>query len=278
MVEQRSVFRALPIALGAALLSGPFVAAQAQPAPVDHTVRTRTLAWTGGERLFVATHADVRYVQGGQGKVVITGPADEIADIVVDDGVIRHERERWGWGWEWWKWRSWTNWRARPDVHIVVTAPRVSDVGVSGSGHLDLGRLAQDQLDANISGSGGIDASGQFRSLRVMVSGSGAARFSQVNVGDMSANISGSGWIKAQGAASSLHVGISGSGAADMGALAVQDVDAHLSGSGGASLSPKRTADVAVSGSGAIRLLTEPARLIAHRSGSGAIIHPGGVS
>lgn len=261
-------------ALVVVLVASPLTSARAQPvAPADHAVRTRVLAWPGGDRLFVSVNADVRYVPGGNAKVVVTGPADEIDDIVVDDGVIRHDRVHWGW--QWWRW--W-DWRSSQGVHIVVTAPRVDEAGVSGSGHLDLGRLAQDRLNAQVSGSGALDVSGQFTSLTVGVSGSGAVRLSEINAGDMSATISGSGWIKGSGAARSLHVAVSGSGAADMGAIAAQDADAHLSGSGSATLSPKASADVAVSGSGAVRLLTEPARLSTHRSGSGGIIRPGGSS
>ena len=40
-------------------------------------------------------------------------------------------------------------------------------------------------------------------------------------------------------------------------------------------LAPKQSADLHVSGSGAIRLVTEPTQLNASRSGSGAIIQAG---
>jgi len=276
MSGSRSGFRAgvIALAMAAAL---PLAACSRPVEAHDDAMGTRTLAWSGGDRLFVGLNADVRYVQGPAATAVITGPADEIGDIVVQDGVIRHERDRWGWEWwEPWKWPRWRRGSWRSDVQIVVTAPGVSDAGVSGSGHLDLGRLAQDRLDLEVSGSGAIDVAGQIKALQVSISGSGSAQLDQVNVGDMSADLSGSGLIKASGAASTLHLGISGSGAADMGALTVQDLDAHLSGSGSATLSPKQTADVGVSGSGSVHLLTEPQHLSTHRSGSGAIVHPGG--
>lgn len=276
MTTCKTVLGAASIALAMTFAAAPLAAAQAQPAQRDTTIRTRVLNWTGGDRLYVATNADVRYVQGPGSKVVVTGPSADIADIVVDDGVIRHDRA--DWGRDWWKWWRWEDWSSRPTIHVVVTAPHIGQAGVSGSGHLDLGRLAQDRLDMSVSGSGLIDASGQFKSLNLSVSGSGAGRLNQINAADMSASISGSGWIRASGAANSVHLSISGSGAGDMGALAAQDVDAHLSGSGSARLSPKRSADVAVSGSGSVHLLTEPARLNAHRFGSGEIIHPNGVS
>jgi hypothetical protein len=264
---------AASIALTAAVIAAPLTVAWGQPAHPG-AVRSFTVPWSGGDRLFVAIGADVRYVQGPVGKVVITGPDHAISDIVVDHGVIRHDRR--SWGWEWWKGWSWDGWRGERDVHVVVTAPHLEKAAVSGSGHLDLGRLSQDRIDLGVSGSGALDVSGQFKTLRLSVSGSGAARLGQVNVGDMSAGLSGSGQIKAAGAASTLHLGVSGSGVADMGALAVQDVDAHLSGSGSARLAPKRSADLGVSGSGTIRLLSRPPQLNSHRSGSGAILLPDG--
>jgi hypothetical protein len=236
----------------------------------DHTERTRTLPWPGGERLVIAVSADARYVQGNDAKVVITGPADEISDIVVDQGVIRHEQTHWGWGW------FWGNWRSGHGVRIVVTAPRISQADVSGSGHLNLGRLSQDHLGLGVSGSGFAEASGDIRSVDVSVSGSGGARLTPVNAGDMDTHISGSGWVAASGAANTLHLSISGSGSADMSGLVAQDVRAGLSGSGSAKVAPKRSADLGVSGSGSIRLVSEPAQLNSHRSGSGSIIRPGG--
>ena len=277
MAECRPARGAASIALAIVFISAPLATAHGQPASRrDEAIRTRVLAWPAGDRLFVGVSADVRYVQGPSAKAVITGPNNEIEDIVVDRGVIRRARQ--GWDWQWWRLWKWRDWRLAPDVHIVVTAPHVAEAGVSGSAHLDLGRLAQDRLRLWVSGSGAIDVSGQIKTLDLSISGSGATRMNQVDVGDMSAGISGSGWIKATGAARSLHLSISGSGMADLGGLTVQDAEAQLSGSGSARLSPKQSADLSVSGSGSIRLLTEPPRLSTHRAGSGSIFHPGGSS
>jgi hypothetical protein len=245
----------------------PPAARQRPPQPV----RTRVLPWPGGERLVVALGADVRYVQGSASKVVVTGPGDLIDDIIVDGGVLRHQRD---WRWHW----GWGDWSRSRTIVITVTAPRISDAGVSGSGQLALGRLNQDRLDLHVSGSGAATASGDIRSLDVSISGSGSARFVQVNAADMDAQISGSGWIAATGSADALHLGISGSGSAKLDGLAVQDAVAGLSGSGSATIAPKRSADLHVSGSGSIRLATSPPQLTTHRSGSGSIIRPGGIS
>ncbi len=228
---------------------------------------TRTLAWSGGDRLWVGVDADTRYVPGADAKVVVTGPRSEIKDIVVDDGVIRRQVRRWRWGWRWGRW-------SEPEVHIVVTAPHLSSAGVGGAGRLDLGRLDQDQLALRVSGSGSTLASGAVKSLKVRVSGSGGARLSDLSAEDVDAGVSGSGWVTAAGACKTLHVGISGSGHANLGALSTDDVDAHISGSGSARLAPRHSANLEISGSGGVNLVTEPQKLSVHRSGAGWVRHP----
>jgi hypothetical protein len=251
-------------ALGAAALAGcaPPGAARAE----GSAQATRTLAWTGGDRLWLSVPADARYVRGPQASVVITGPKRLIDHIVVDHGAIRYQGMDWGWpgGWPWRDGR----------VRIVVTAPYLSAVALSGSGQLDLGRLSQDQLDLTLSGSGRATASGSVRRLQVKVFGSGGARLDGLTADEVKAGLAGSGWLSLAGACESLRLWISGSGHADLGALKADQAEAVLSGSGSARLSPRTWANLTLTGSGSVRLLSEPARLEVHRFGSARVIHP----
>ena len=246
--------------------------AQFPAPPPRHRVvaRTRVLPWTGGDRLAVGVDADVRYVPGADAKVVITGPSNLVDDIVDDHGVIRHSEVG-----SWWRWWGWS-WGPTHNVRIVVTAPHLSAADVSGSGRLDLGRLAQDRLDLGLSGSGQVSVSGAIRTLDLRVSGSGGARLTGLTTANMDVGLSGSGWVKATGAADVLRLSVSGSGGGDFSGLNLNDLDAGLSGSGSAKAAPRRSADVSVSGSGSVRLLTNPAHLTTHRSGSGSIIQANG--
>ena len=267
-------FTAMALLVAPAFAAGPSAAAGLDwlaPPPHHHhnrTATTRVLPWPGGDRLEVAVAADVRYVQGADARVVITGPADQIDDIIVDGGVIRHAQS----SWRWWDW----SWKPSQAVAIVVTAPHISAVGVSGSGRLTLGRLVQDHLDLHVSGSGSASASGAIKALDLAVSGSGGVRLTQITADAVTTRISGSGWVIASGSATTLHLALSGSGRADLTSLALQDADAGLSGSGSTVLAPRRSAELSVSGSGSIRLLTRPPQLITHRSGSGSIIQSTG--
>jgi hypothetical protein len=263
--------------LAAALLAGaalaPVPAALAASPPGAVSSQTRALPWNGGEHLYVGVPATVDYVQGLNAGVVITGPSDLIRDIVVEDGAIRYQDSGWHWfgGWS----LHWQNWRDSP-VHIVVTAPRLSVAHVGGAGHLNLGRLAQDRLDLSVSGAGSVTASGAIRSLSLGVSGSGGARVTALTATDLDAHLSGAGRMTVDGTAESLRLHVSGAARADMAGLSLQTVVAGLSGSGSASVAPKRSADIGVSGAGNVRLVTNPAQLSTHRSGAGRIIRADG--
>jgi hypothetical protein len=256
---------------GAALLPAPAALAESPPGAVSS--QTRNLPWNGGEHLYVGMPATVDYIQGANAGVVITGPSDLIRDIVIEDGAIRYPDSGWHWfgGWS----LHWQNWRPSP-VHIVVTAPRLSVAHVGGAAYLNLGRLAQDRLDLSVSGGGGASVSGAIRSLELRVSGSGGAKVLALTATDLTANLSGAGRITVDGTAESLRLHVSGAGRADMGGLSLQTVVAGLSGSGSASVAPKRSADIGVSGAGNVRLVTNPAQLSTHRSGAGRIIRADG--
>ena len=49
---------------------------------------SRTLAWTGGDRLSVNLPADVTFVQGPESGVVITGPQAIVDRVQIKDGRI----------------------------------------------------------------------------------------------------------------------------------------------------------------------------------------------
>ncbi len=230
----------------------------------DTTPKTRIEPWTGGEGLDIGVPGEIRYVQGPDNKVEISGPARAVDRVEVDHGEI-HMMHRFNW----WSWRD-------DRIRITITAPHISSAHLSGSGRLDLGQLNQDSLSLGVSGSGGAVAGGAIKTLTVHVSGSGSIRLTGLTNSQMDAGISGSGWVKAAGAGDRLNLHISGSGSADLAELALNQADVEISGSGSAKLAPKQDADVGVTGSGHVSLLTEPAHLSTHRAGSGSISHPGG--
>ena len=118
------------------------------------------------------------------------------------------------------------------DLTIVITAPGVTHFELAGSGQLAISGYKQDRLDLNITGSGSVRAAGETRDAAIDVKGSGDADLSDVKV-------------------RTARIGIHGSGAAKV--------------------APVDSADVDISGSGDVTLLSRPQKLESHISGSGSL-------
>ena len=123
------------------------------------------------------------------------------------------------------------------DLHVVVTAPAVTHFELSGSGELTIADYKQDALDVRISGNGDVKATGETGALKLSMSGSGDA---------------------------------------DLSGLKAKSADVDISGSGDVKVAPIESARVDVSGSGDVTLVTHPARLETHMSGSGDLHQEGG--
>jgi hypothetical protein len=148
--------------------------------------------------------------------------------------------------------------RGSPDV--------VANVEVQG------GRIT---LNCRAGGSRTADVTLPGRVFRKMhLSGSGKVILENVSQPELTLGISGSGSLRAQGSVDRLTVSISGSGDANMAALPVKELTVKVSGSGNIEAAPKDIADIHVAGAGSVRLLTRPAQLRSHISGSGRITQP----
>jgi len=121
-------------------------------------------------------------------------------------------------------------------LKIVMTAPNITKFEANGSQTISILDYDQDQLKVQVSGSGDVTAKGK---------------------------------------ASHAVLHIAGSGDADLGGLTGNDVKVDISGSGDATIAPKQEADIQVSGSGDVRMLTRPAVVHSQISGSGDVTQPG---
>ena len=129
------------------------------------------------------------------------------------------------------RWKPGSVWSARGNAEVTITAPRLSMLGVlgsgdvlaeqikgarllariEGSGDIKLHGLAVDELKLEVKGSGDIEASGQAGRLSVAIAGSGDVQTRELKADDVSVNIAGSGDASVQ-AVKSLTVNIAGSG------------------------------------------------------------------
>ncbi|MFI4965842.1 MAG: GIN domain-containing protein [Caulobacterales bacterium] len=157
---------------------------------------TRDVAWTGGDTLDLDVPADVTYTQApGAGKLVISGPQREVANVEVRDGHVRFAHHG----------------RRRGDLTIVMTAPAVTRFNLSGSGKLAIEGYDQDKLSVDVSGDADVSATGQAKTLALSISGSGAADFTGLKVADANLDLDGSG-DATLAPTGSATINISGSG------------------------------------------------------------------
>ncbi len=120
-----------------------------------------------------------------------------------------------------------------PAVKIVMTAPNVTDFEVSGTQSLSIANYKQDQLIIGVSGAGDVIARGEAHHTTLRISGTGNA---------------------------------------DLGGLTGDDSKVRISGEGRATIAPKLSADINISGMGEVTLLTHPATVNQRISGVGSII------
>jgi hypothetical protein len=116
---------------------------------------------------------------------------------------------------------------------VVMTAPDVRRFSINGDNKLDIAGYDQNDLDVDVSGRGTVTAKGK---------------------------------------AQAVDVDVSGDGDIDMSGLAAKSTRASISGSGRASIAPTDEADVSISGSGEVDLMTHPVKLNSDVSGSGRVV------
>lgn len=158
------------------------------------------------------------------------------------------------------------HYRAGDGTEIIVRGPAdaVDNVRIKG------GRISSDC--ARLFGSNDVDITLPGRAFKaVSISGSGTVVMDDLAQPALAVRIAGSGSLSAQGASDQVTVSISGSGRARLAELATKQLTVNISGSGRLEAAPQDVADVKISGSGNVHLLSRPASLRSQTSGSGRI-------
>lgn len=103
------------------------------------------------------------------------------------------------------------------------------------------------------------------------VIGSGELHLHEVSQQELHLEIAGSGDIRATGTVENVHVVITGSGDVDVGSLIQQKTWVDLTGRGDATIAPIEEAILTMTGSGDIKLLSEPPHIKTQKTGNGDI-------
>lgn len=189
---------------------------------------------------------DVYITLGDKESLRLEGDAELLKDIEtkIEKGVlkIRNKDKK-----RYWDWNS----SDRSTVKIYITAKTLTNVSMSGSGHMKVaGTIKSPDFRVNLSGSGSLVVAAEA-----------------VNV---FATLSGSGNMKLSGLAQTTDLTVSGSGNVNASEFKSKNANAVVSGSGNASLAVEQNLKATLSGSGNIRYSGNPS-ITETKNGSGKI-------
>ena len=160
-------------------------------------------------------------------------------------------------------------------MKVYVSAPRLIEAHLEGSGSLSIGELVAENLDLKVSGSGTINSANvkgsnvliaisgsgdidvknvKAESLKVSIIGSGDVKVSRLKATTAETEISGSGDVTLTGVVTSQSISITGSGDFSGQQLIVDESDVEIRGSGDVSLSSGGVIHADVRGSGDIKI------------------------
>lgn len=195
---------------------------------------TRTLEWTGDERLAVNIPADVVYDQQADAPgITVTGTEDVVDRVRFSNGRLTlDEAPRGDRSYVRWTRTGIRGWSETDALKIIIKAPSVTRFDLSGPTELKIRGYDQPTLDLTLTGASDVRVEGRTETLTLDVSGAGDARLEE---------------------------------------LIVSDAMMRVSGSGDARVGPTGKADVAVTGSGDVRLTRRPSQLNMDIRGSGDV-------
>lgn len=189
---------------------------------------------------------DVRVIAGDRFSVTATGDPRALAALEVD---VRGDTLRVG---------RRGNWRDRGAL-VTIAMPAVRAVAVTGSGGVDVARVAVTDFTARVSGAGNL----RIRALRthnaqIEVNGSGDVAIDDAATDALTIGVSGSGDVAARGTAGSVAMRLTGSGDIDAAALDARRLRIDASGSGDVRAHARDTAAIAAGGASDVAVTGHP--------------------
>lgn len=192
----------------------------------------------GFDRVEVSGEFDVRITAGAPPRLRIQADDDllPLIETRVTNGTLRIRSRR----------------PLRPSRRILIEigTPHLAGIESSGSSDVRVTGVRSRSFEADVTGSGRVDAEGSFGDLRTTVSGSGS--------------------VIGSGTAQTVEVDVTGSGEADLLAVRARSARVSTTGSGDVSLTVTESLDASTSGSGGVRYAGRPS-VRASVSGSGEV-------
>lgn len=179
------------------------------------------------QQIEVAGPYDVEIRTGANASVSARGGEKLLERTVVEvhgDKLVIHRESHHGFF-------NWS-WGEGGKASFAITVPQLTGATILGSGDIKVDRVAGQQFDGRVAGSGGLDVGAvDVQSLKLSIAGSGSAK-------------------AAAGKAQEGKYEIAGSGDVDAGAVQAQQLKISITGSGGVKAHSSGTAAVSIIGSG----------------------------
>jgi hypothetical protein len=206
------------------------------------------------------------YQEASETSIIVktTGDVFDKMKITNKNGVLKFD------------FKSHTNIKNSDEIEIIILAPSIEQLTLSGSGSIEASfdaLIAKDNLKLYISGSGQIISHNlTCQTLNLKITGSGNLSTSDLLADDLSVKLTGAGSIETKGFSKHSHITLSGSGEYNGYDCETEHSFAEVSGSGNIKLTAKSTLEAIISGAGSVHYKGFP-ELIQTVSGSGSVIN-----
>jgi hypothetical protein len=167
--------------------------------------------------------------------------------------------------------RSERSYSSRKGCKIEIVVPSLEQVGISGSGDMNVSGLKCEDFELDIHGSGDFEGEGEVKYLSVKIHGSGDTEFRDLVSDEVSVSIYGSGDVYLDGEVAEFDVSINGSGDVDARRLEADDVTVAVYGSGDVYVKANDRLSAKITGSGDVTYYGNPKDVNRRIYGSGSL-------
>ena len=135
------------------------------PTIAGATATNRDLDWDGSDKVQLVVYSDASYTPGADLKLHASGDPQVLAHLRIHDGTIDLDCR---------------GWRDRDMIKLTLPGREFRKFAIAGRSDLNLDRMNQASVTAEIAGTGTITANGKIDDVDIKVAGIGHADFGKV--------------------------------------------------------------------------------------------------
>jgi len=159
----------------------------------------------------------------------------------------------------------------RRPLQVEAVLPSLNEIDIRGSGDSSVIGFSGERLTVRVNGSGNLSFAGRYRNVEAAVHGTGGLDLKSGNSEVVRLELYGSGTISTSGNCTELKAELTGSGTIDAQHMASDDAHVTVQGSGTTDVFARKSAVIAVAGSGDVTVYGNPDQRNISRTGSGSV-------